>query len=269
MAPVQQKDAKMSAGQKKQLSNGKRPDIIGDANVAVPRLTPEQNAQGQSDLYKSKWATPVDEYQAAWENILAGKGGPSASQITQAAVPAATSGAKRQPPTSTDKPTAGKQESKGKQRATTQQPSTSPQKIDRADDGHNKPSQKGSSGKTLSANPPKPASTDKKNMAVGEGPSDSRRPPPVTSQQAQPATSLPPASENDNDNDAGSDAAKKRRRRGRRGKGGNKDKDNEAAASAIAPQTAGQSTSQPSPAKGNGPKAVSYTHLTLPTSDLV
>lgn len=254
MAPVQQKDAKMSAGQKQQLSNGKRPDIIGDANVAVPRLTPEQNAQGQSDLYKSKWATPVDEYQTAWEKILAGKGGPSASQITQAAVPAATSGARQQPPTSTDKPTAGKQESKGKQRATTQQPSTSPQKIDRADDGHNKPSQKGSSGKTLSANPPKPASTDKKNMAVGEGPSDSRRPPPVTSQQAQPATSLPPASENDNDNDAGSDAAKKRRRRGRRGKGGNKDKDNEAAASAIAPQTSGQSTSQPSPAKGNGPK---------------
>ncbi|EFE40239.1 hypothetical protein TRV_05035 [Trichophyton verrucosum HKI 0517] len=255
MAPVQQKDAKMSAGQKQQLSNGKRPDIIGDANVAVPRLTPEQNAQGQSDLYKSKWATPVDEYQTAWEKILAGKGGPSASQITQAAVPAATSGAKQQPPTSTDKPTAGKQESKGKQRATTQQPSTSPQKIDRADDGHNKPSsQKGSSGKTLSANPPKPASTDKKNMAVGEGPSDSRRPPPVTSQQSQPATSLPPASENDNDNDAGSDAAKKRRRRGRRGKGGNKDKDNEAAASAIAPQTSGQSTSQPSPAKGNGPK---------------
>ncbi|KDB25123.1 hypothetical protein H109_03028 [Trichophyton interdigitale MR816] len=256
MAPVQQKDAKMSAGQKQQLSNGKRPDIIGDANVAVPRLTPEQNAQGQSDLYKSKWASPVDEYQTAWEKILAGKGGPSASQITQAAVPAATSGAKQQPPTSTDKPTAGKQESKGKQRATTQQPSTSPQKIDRADDGHNKPSQKGPSGKTLSANPPKPASTDKKNMAVGEGPSDSRRPPPVTSQQAQSATSLPPASENDNDNDndAGSEAAKKRRRRGRRGKGGNKDKDNEAAASAIASQTSGQSTSQPSPAKGNGPK---------------
>ncbi|OAL69869.1 hypothetical protein A7D00_5908 [Trichophyton violaceum] len=206
----------MSAGQKKQLSNGKRPDIIGDANVAVPRLTPEQNAQGQSDLYKSKWATPVDEYQAAWENILAGVEG----------------------------------QAKGHHPATFD----SPQKIDRADDGHNKPSQKGSSGKTLSANPPKPASTDKKNMAVGEGPSDSRRPPPVTSQQAQPATSLPPASENDNDNDAGSDAAKKRRRRGRRGKGGNKDKDNEAAASAIAPQTAGQSTSQPSPAKGNGPK---------------
>ncbi|EFR00655.1 hypothetical protein MGYG_03662 [Nannizzia gypsea CBS 118893] len=250
MAPVQQKDAKLSAGQKSQLSTGKRPDIIGDANVAVPTLTPEHKAQGQSDLYKSKWASPVDEYQSTWESMLAAKGGLSASQITQAAVPAATSGSKRQTPTPTDKATAGKQESKGKQRATAQQPTTSPQKTDRADDGHSKPSQKGSLGKTLSANPPKPASNANSNMAVGEGPSDSRRPPPVMSQRAK-QTATPPAV--DTDNEASTEATKKRRRRGR-GRGGKKDNNTEASVSASAPSTTSQSTFQPSPAKGNGAK---------------
>ncbi|EEQ34127.1 uncharacterized protein MCYG_06946 [Microsporum canis CBS 113480] len=241
MAP-QQKDAKMSAGQRPQLSTGRRPDIIGDANVAVPNLTPEQKAQGQADLQKSKWATSVDQYQDTWENLLANKGGPSCSQIIKAAVPAAMSGPKRQAPAPTDnKPTAGKQESKGKQKDTTQT-STPPQRLDRADGGH-KPSQKGSSGKALSTNPPKPAVS----VAVGEGPSDSRRPPPVMSQQAKQTSTPPPASVNDND--ANTEIARKRRRRGGRGRGGKKDNE---ASPAIAPAPS-QSTSQPSPAKGNGP----------------
>ncbi|KAK2804103.1 hypothetical protein FQN49_008863, partial [Arthroderma sp. PD_2] len=230
----------MDAGQKSQLSAGKRPDIIGDVSVAARNLTPEQQAHIQAGMYKSKWATAEAEYQTHCEKLLAGKGGPSCSQQTKAAVPAATSGPQRQAPTPTDnKATAGKQESKGKGKATTQT-STPPQRLEVADGGHKPSSQKGPAGKPLS-NPPKPV-----NKAVGGGPSDSRHPPPVMSQQAK-QTSPPPASANDDNSNT--EAAKKRRRRGGRGRGKH---DNEAEP-AIAP-TPGQSTFQPNPAKGNGPK---------------
>ncbi|KAF3482457.1 uncharacterized protein GIQ15_05216 [Arthroderma uncinatum] len=241
MAP-QQKDAKMDAGQKSQLSTGRRPDIIGDVSVALPDLTPEQIAQRQAGLLQSKWASPVDEYHGQWENMLATKRGLSSSQNTKTAVPAATSGPQRQATAPTDKPTAGKQESKGKARDTTQT-STPPKRLDAADGGSKPSAQKASSGKPLSI-PPKPV-----NKAAGEGPSNSRRSPPVMSQQAKQTSTPPPASANDNSN-ANSEASKKRRRRGGKGKG----KAANEAVPAVAP-TQGQSTfNKPSPAKGNGPK---------------